>query len=180
MFNSACNVISHSRIYKEGLGHKFIYHRVPVTRNMASNNSSELPEIATSFEVNSYLALNSCLLIFFALPGLILNGLAAVALDGELAKKQGRAQWIILFNLSFAGLVTALTLGAVSISRLLFFNNVQDSAVWLCRFTQAIFDISIAICTVSLALLSVVVYIIIKHGLSKVKLLPHIAAIVIF
>ena len=144
---------------------------------MASNNSSE---IATSFEVNSYLALNSCLLIFFALPGLILNGLAAVALDGELAKKQGRAQWIILFNLSFAGLVTALTLGAVSISRLLFFNNVQDSAVWLCRFTQAIFDISIAICTVSLALLSVVVYIIIKHGLSKVKLLPHIAAIVIF
>ena len=85
---------------------------------MASNNSSELLEIATSFEVNSYLALNSCLLIFFALPGLILNGLAAVALDGELAKKQGRAQWIILFNLSLAGLVTALTLGAVSISRL--------------------------------------------------------------
>ena len=121
MFNSACNVISHSRIYKEGLGHKFIDHHVPVTRNMASNNSSELPELATSFEVNSYLALNSCLLIFFALPGLILNGLAAVALAGELAKKQGRAQWIILLNISLAGLVTALTLGTVSTSRLLLF-----------------------------------------------------------
>ena len=66
MFNSACNVISHSRIYKEGLGHKFIDHHVhcvPVTVNMASNNSSDLPELATSFEVNSYIALNTCLLI---------------------------------------------------------------------------------------------------------------------
>ena len=178
MFNSACNVISHSRIYMEGLGHKFIYHGVPVTRNMASNNSSELPELATSFEVNSYLALNSCLLIFLALPSLILNGLVAVALAGEVAKKQGRAQWIILFNLSFAGLVTALTLGSVNISRLLLFNNVQDSAEWLCRFTLVVFHISISIRTVSLALLSVVVYIIIKHGLSKVKLFPVIAAIV--
>ena len=151
---------------------------------MASNNSSELPEIATSFKVNSYLALITCLLIFFAVPGLILNGLilnglVAVVLAGELAKKQGRAQWIILLNLSFAGLVTALTLGSVSISRLLLFNNVQDSAEWLCRFTLAVFHISISIRTVSLALLSVVVYIIIKHGLSKVKLLPLIAAIVI-
>ena len=154
-------------------------HCVQVTRNMASNNSSELPELATSFEVNSYLALNSCLLIFFALPGLILNGLVAVALAGELAKKQGRAQWIILLNISLAGLVTTLTLGAVSTSRLLLFNNVQESAVWLCRVSHAAFHISIAIRTVSLALLSVVVYIIIKHGLSKVKLLPLIAAIVI-
>ena len=96
-------------------------HCVPVTVNMASNNSSELPELATSFVVNSYLALNSCLLI--ALPGLILNGLVAVALAGELAKKQGRAQWIILLNISLAGLVTTLTLGAVSTSRLLLFNN---------------------------------------------------------
>ena len=181
MFNSACIVISQSSIYKEGLAHKFtyMYHCVPVTRNMASNNSSKLPELATSFEVNSYLALNTCLLIFFAIPGLILNGLAAVALAGELAKKQGRAQWIILVNLSLAGLAKTLTLGAVSISSLSLFNNVQDSAEWLCRFTQAIFDISIAICTVSLALLSVVVYIIIKHGQSKVKLFPLIAAIVI-
>ena len=145
---------------------------------MASNNSSELPEIATSFEVNSYLALNSCLLIF-AIPGLILNGLAAVAQAGEVAKKQGRAQWIILLNISLAGLLTTLTLGAGSISRLLLFNNVQDSAEWLCRFTLAVFHISIAIRTVSLALLSVVVYIIIKHDLSKVKLLPLIAAVVI-
>ena len=150
-----------------------------VTRNMASNNSSELPELATSFEVNSYLALNSCLLIFFALPGLILNGLVAVALAGELAKKQGRAQWIILLNISLAGLVTALTLGSVSTSRLLLFNKVQDSAEWLCRVGQATFHISIAIRTVSFILLSVVVYIIIKHGLSKVKLFPLIAAIVI-
>ena len=96
---------------------------------VASNNTSVLPEIATSFEVNSYLALNTCLLIFFAFPSLILNGLAAVALAGEVAKKQGRAQWIILLNLSFAGLVTALTLGSVSISHLLLLNNVQDSAV---------------------------------------------------
>ena len=152
---------------------------MPVTVNMASNNSSELPEIATSFEVNSYLALNSCLLIFFAIPGLILNGLATVALAGEVAKKQGRAQWIILLNISLAGLVTTLTLGAVSISRFLLFNNVQDSAVWLCCVNQAVFHISIAIRTVYLALLSVVVYIIIKHGLSKVKLFPLIAAIVI-
>ena len=181
MFNSACNVISHSSIYKEGLGHKFIYmyHCAPVTRNMASNNSSVLPEIATSFEVNSYLALNTCLLIVFAIPGLMLNGLAAVALAGEVAKKQGRAQWIILLNLSLAGLVTALTLGAGSISHLLLFNNVQDSAVWLCRVNQAVLHISIFIRTVSLALLTVVVCIIIKHGLSKVKLLPLIAAIAI-
>ena len=154
-------------------------HCVPVTVNMASNNSSDLPELATSFEVNSYIALNTCLLIFFALPGLILNGLVAVALAGEVAKKQGRAQWIILLNISLAGLVTTLTLGSVSTSRLLFLNNVQESAVWLCRVSHAAFHISIAIRTVSLALLSVVVYIIIKHGLSKVKLLPLIAAIVI-
>ena len=146
---------------------------------MASNNSSELPELATSFEVNSYLALNTCLLIFFALPGLILNGLVAVALAGEVAKRQGRAQWIILINISLAGLVTTLTLGSVSTSRLFLFNNVQESAVWLCRVSQVVFHISIAIRTASLALLSVVVYIIIKHGLSKVKLLPLIAAIVI-
>ena len=31
---------------------------LPVTGNMASNNILELPELATSFEVNSYLALN--------------------------------------------------------------------------------------------------------------------------
>ena len=54
---------------------------------MASNNSSELADISSSFEVNSYLAVNSCALIFFALPGLVLNGLVAVALFGEVAKK---------------------------------------------------------------------------------------------
>ena len=146
---------------------------------MASNNSSELPEPATSFEVNSHLALNSCFLIFFAIPGMILNNLVAAALAGEVAKKQGRAQWIILLNISLAGLVTTVTLGSVSTSRLLLFNNVQESAVWLCRVSHAALHISIAIRTVSLALLSVVVYIIIKHGLSKVKLIPLIAAVVI-
>ena len=152
---------------------------VSATRNMASNNTSELAEFASSFEVNSYLALNSCLLVFLALPGLILNGLVAVALAGEVAKKQGRAQWIILLNISLAGIVTALTLGALSACRLLLYNNVNEDAEWLCRVSQATFHISIAIRTVSLALLSVVVYIIIKHGLSKVKLPPLIAAVVI-
>ena len=146
---------------------------------MASNNSSELSEFASSFEVNSYLASYSCLLIFLALPGLILNGLVAVALVGELAKKQGRAQWIILLNISIAGMVTTLTSGSVSTSRLILFNNVHEGVEWLCRLSQAVFHISIGIRTVSLALLSVMVYIIIKHGLSKVKLVPLIATVVI-
>ena len=51
---------------------------------MAINNSSELAELASTFEVNSYLALNAHILMFFALPGLILNGLIAVALAGEI------------------------------------------------------------------------------------------------
>ena len=139
---------------------------------MASNNSS-------SFEVNSFLAVSSCALIFFALLGLILNGLVAVALAGEIAKKQGRAQWIILFNISLAGLVTTLSLSVLSRSRLFRANNVQEGAVWLCQIGCSAVHISIAICTASLALLSVVVYIIIKHGLSKVKLAPLIASVVI-
>ena len=146
---------------------------------MASNNSSELPDFASSFEVNSYLVVNSCTLIFFAIPGLILNGLVAVALAGEVAKKQSRAQWIILLNISLAGLFTTLSLGALSTSLLFFVNNVHDSAEWLCRVSYTVFHISIAIRTAFLALLSVVVYITIKHGLSKVKLFPLIAAIVI-
>ena len=154
-------------------------HFVPVTVKMASNNSSEPTDFVSSFEVNSYLVVNVCTLILFALPGLVLNGLVAVALAGELEKKQGRAQWIILLNISLAGLVTTLTLGSVNTSRLLFLNNVQGSAVWLCCVSHAAFHIIIAILTVSLALLSVVVCIIIKHGLSKVKLFPLIAAIVI-
>ena len=144
---------------------------------MSSNNSSE--PIYSSFEVNSYLAVNSCVLIFLALPGLTLNGLVAVALAGEIAKKQGRAQWIILLNISIAGLVTTLSLGALSASRLFLVNNVQGGAVWLCPITFSVIHTSVAIRTASLALLSVVVYIIIKHGLSKVKLAPLIAAIVI-
>ena len=139
---------------------------------MASNNSS-------SFEVNSFLAVNSCTLIFLALPGLILNGLVAVALAGEIAKKQGRAQWIILFTISLAGLVTTLSLSVLSGSRLFRANNVQEGAVWLCQIGLSSVHISIAIRTASLALLSVVVYIIIKHGLSKVKLAPLIASVVI-
>ena len=146
---------------------------------MASNNSSVPTDFSSSFEVNSFLAVNSCTLIFLALPGLILNGLVAVALAGEIAKKQGRAQWIILLNLSLAGLVTTLSLGALSVSRLFLVNNVQEDAVWLCRIGFSAFHISIAIRTASLALLSVVVYIIIKHGLSKVKLAPLIASVVI-
>ena len=152
-----------------------------VTRNMASNNSSELPglEFSSSFEVISYLVLNSLLLIFFALPGLILNGLVAVALAGEITKKQSRAQWILLFNISLAGLATTLTVGSVCASSLLLVSNVNESAEWLCRVSLTVYHISIAIRTASLALLSVVVYIIIKHGLSKVKLAPLIASVVI-
>ena len=146
---------------------------------MASNNSSEPTDFGSSFEVNAFLAVNSCTLIFFALPGLILNGLVAVALAGEIAKKQGRAQWIILLNISLAGLVTTLSLGALSVSRLFLVNNVQEGAVWLCRIGFSAFHISISIRTASLALLSVVVYIIIKHGLSKVKLAPLIVSVVI-
>ena len=56
---------------------------------MSSNNSSE--PIDFSFEVNSYLAVNSSVLIFLALPGLVLNALVAVALAGKIAKKQGRS-----------------------------------------------------------------------------------------
>ena len=150
---------------------------VPVTVDMASNNSST--GFGSTFEVNSYLAVNACTLIFFALPGLVLNGLVAVALAGEVAKKQGRAQWIVLLNISLAGVVTTVSLAALSTSRLFLVNNVQEGAVWVCRIGFSAFHISIAIRTASLALLSVVVYIIIKHGLSKVKLLPLIAAIVI-
>ena len=146
---------------------------------MASNNSSELSEFSSTFEVYSYIGSYSCVLIFFALPGLILNGLVAVALAGEITKKQGRAQWIILLNISIAGLVTTLTSGSVSVSRLALFNNVHEGVEWLCRVSQAALHISIGIRTVSLALLSVVVYIIIKHGLSKVKLAPLIASVVI-
>ena len=146
---------------------------------MASNNSSGPTAVSSSFEVNSYLAVNACALIFFALPGLMLNGLVAAALAGELAKKQGRSQWIILLNISLAGLVTTLSLGALSATRLFLVNNVQEGAVWLCRIGFSALHISIAIRTASLALLSVVVYIIIKHGLSKVKLPPLIAALVI-
>ena len=146
---------------------------------MASNNSSEPTDYTSSFEVNSFLAVNSCTLILFALPGLILNGLVAVALAGEIAKKQGRAQWIILLSISLAGLVTTLSLGALSVSRLFLVNNVQEDAVWLCRIGFSAFHISISIRTASLALLSVVVYIIIKHGLSRVKLAPLIASVVI-
>ena len=148
---------------------------------MASNSSSELPglEFSSSFEVLSYLVLNSCLLVFFALPGLILNGLVTVALAGEITKKQGRAQWIILLNISLAGLATTLTVGSVCASSLLLVSNVNESAEWLCRVSLAVYHISIAIRTASLALLSVVVYIIIKHGLSKVKLAPLIASVVI-
>ena len=146
---------------------------------MTSNNSSVPTDLSSSFEVNSFLAVNSCTLIFLALPGLILNGLVAVALAGEIAKKQGRAQWIILLNISIAGLVTTLSLGALSVSRLFLVNNVHEDAVWLCRIGFSAFHISIAIRTASLALLSVVVYIIIKHGLSRVKLAPLIASVVI-
>ena len=148
---------------------------------MASNNSSELPglEFSSSFEVISYLVLNSFLLIFFALPGLILNGLVAVALAGEITKKQGRAQWILLLNISLAGLATTLTVGSVCASSLLLVSNVHETAEWLCRVSLTVYHISIAIRTASLALLSVVVYIIIKHGLSKVKLAPLIASVVI-
>ena len=146
---------------------------------MASNNSSLPTDFSSSFEVDSYLAVNSCVLVFLAVPGLILNGLVAVALAGEIAKKQGRAQWIILLNISLAGLVTTLSLGALSVSRLFLVNNVQEGAVWLCRIGFSAVHISIAIRTASLALLSVVVYIIIKHGLSKVKLAPLIASVVI-
>ena len=145
--------------------------------NMSSNNSSELLDF--SFEVNSYLAVNSCVLIFLALPGLVLNCLVAVALVGEITKKQGRAQWIILLNISLAGLVTTLSLSALSASRLFLVNNVQGGAVWLCSFTFSVIHTSVAIRTASLVLLSVVVYIIIKHGLSKVKLAPLIASVVI-
>ena len=146
---------------------------------MASNNSSLPTDFSSSFEVDSYLAVNSCVLVFLAVPGLILNGLVAVALAGEIAKKQGRAQWIILLNISLAGLVTTLSLGALSVSRLFLVNNVQEGAVWLCRIGFSAVHISIAIRTASVALLSVVVYIIIKHGLSKVKLAPLIASVVI-
>ena len=143
---------------------------------MASNNSSE---ISTTFEVNAFLAVNSCSLILLALPGLVLNSLVVIALAGEVSKKQGRAQWIILLNIALAGLVTALTVGSVSASRLFLVDSVQEGAVWVCRVGFAAFHISIAIRTASLALLSVLVFIIIKHGLSKVKLYPLIAAIII-
>ena len=146
---------------------------------MASNNSSEPTGFGSSFEVNSYLAVNSCVLVFLTLPGLILNGLVAVALAGEITKKQGRAQWIILLNISLAGLVTTLSLGALSVSRLFLVNNVQEGAVWLCGIGFSGVHISISIRTASLALLSVVVYIIIKHGLSKVKLVPLIVSVAI-
>ena len=151
-----------------------IYGR-SVTKSMASNNSSD-----NSYLVSSYLAVNAVSLILFVLPGLILNGLVAVALAGEITKKQqGRAQWIILLNISLAGLVTTLSLGALSVSRLFLVNNVQEGAAWLCRIGFSAVHISISIRTASLALLSVVVYIIIKHGLSKVKLAPLIVSVAI-
>ena len=80
---------------------------------------------------------------------------------------------------TLAGLVTTLSLGALSVSRLFLVNNVQEDAMWLYQIGFSAFHISISIRTASLALLSVVVYIIIKHGLSRVKLAPLIASVVI-
>ena len=67
----------------------------------------------------------------------------------------------------------------LSASHLFLVSNVHEGAVWVCRISFSVFQISIAIRTASLALLSIVVYIIIKHGLSKVKLVPLIASVAI-
>ena len=127
--------------------------------------------------MNSYLAVTYCGLILYIFPGLILNGLVAVALAGEIAKKQGRVQWVILLNISLAGILATLSLAVCSVSSLFLVNNVQEDAKWVCRVEFSAIHISIAIRTASLALLSVVVFIIIKHGLSKVKLPPLIACL---
>ena len=81
-------------------------------------------------------------------------------------------QWI-------AGLATTILLAVFSASHLFLVSNVQEGAVWVCWINFSVFQISIAICTASLALPSIVVYIIIKHGLSKVKLVPLVAAVAI-
>ena len=145
---------------------------------MASNNSSLVLEFGSSSEVSSYLAVNS-LALFFALLGLLLNGLAVVALAEEILKRQIRAQWIILLNISLTGLFTTLSASVLSASRLLLTYDPQDSAVWVCRLSYAAFHISSTNRTAFLAILSVAMYIIIKHGQSKVKLYPLTAAIII-
>ena len=75
-------------------------------------------------------------------------------------------------NISLSGLVTTLSLGSINIALLFLANEVQRGAVFLCGIGISVLHISIAIRTASLALHTVVVFIIIKHGLSKVMLPP--------
>ena len=143
-----------------------------------TNETTVLLPFASVLGPRGYLALYCVLLTVICPVQLFLNALTMAAVLTSPVFKTVQSQRIVFVQITFVGLLTAVTLGIHSISGLIILSGLHKPGVDLCTFAAVIQHTALAMRTMMWATLTVVTYLFIRCGIKKVKIVPLVVAIV--
>ena len=153
--------------------------KMDLMNSTVENSTGDDILFASVLGVPGYFAANGVALGFVCSTGGALNAIVIVALLFNRHLKKLATLRPILFNIAVAGLVTTAALAMLNISRMLALVHHLEEAEHACRMFNALLHISIGMRTLLLMTISVTVFITIKHGAKKIKVLPLCAALAI-
>lgn len=139
--------------------------------NTTTGNESAF---ANPFGVSGYIAVHSVALCCVCTSELALNGLVLMALLINRKMKNLTTLLPVLVCIAAAGLVTTACQVVFHVSHLLALSQHFAGVLTLCRITQFTLYIGTGMQAVLLMILTIIVYLTVKHGSKRIKRIPLI------
>ena len=145
--------------------------------NETNVTTSVLP-FASVFGPVGYLALYGLTLAVICAVQLFLNALTMAAVLTSPVFKTIQPQRIVLALVPAVGMLTATALGIRSVSGIVLTFGLHERGVGLCQFAAVVLHTALAMRNMMWATLTVVIYLSVRCGIKKVKVLPLTVIIV--
>ena len=136
--------------------------------NFSANYSIQFP-FASVLGVQGYTALVSVLLVLLVPPQLFLSILTIAGLCTGKTFRKIKPQRNLMVVITAMGFVSSMIVVMYAVAEYLFLNHKKDAGVIFCHGATLFYHINLSMRNILLALLSVMVYIIIKDGHQKIK-----------
>ena len=143
-----------------------------------SGNMSE-SSFASVLGVQGYTALVSALLALLVPPQLFLSILTIAGLCTGKTFRKIKVQRNLMIGIAAMGFVSSLTVLMFAVAEFLFLSHRKQAGVVICHAATLFYHINIASRNCLLATLSIIVFIVIKYGHQKIKILYLNIALVV-
>ena len=137
--------------------------------NISGNGSESL--FASVLGVQGYTALVSVLLTLLVPPQLFLSTLTIAGLCTGKTFRKIKAQRNLMISIAAMGFVSSSTVLMFAVAQYLFLHHIMQAGKIFCHGATVFYHINVAMRNYLLATLSILVFIVIRYGQHKIKLL---------